>query len=763
MSDWSEYLSAGWALVELRPGTKAPRAEGWQKAGAPFGTNVISAGLVHEHSGTCALDIDDMTRAEAWLAERGVAIADLFNAEDRVQLIGNPTNHGKLLYRLPVARKSKKVIETVDGKKRNILDFRCIGNQDVLPPSIHPETGCPYSWNYGDPALGHWSLLPDLPPALDAIWAALIGPATDGPAQSDLPAAEVSLDALELWLAGQDPDMDRDAWVAVGMRIHEATKGQGLYVWDNWSRKGEKYKGSQDLQAPWRSFKLGGGLGTGPILATQVAKSEDFPVEEADEFAPAADPSDTSAGAVTERLLSRLVYIAAQDRYYFIPNTERPVKNLDSHGNIGLSRAGVNALFGPHMPRIRSPKGAISVRKPVDFLEADMPAKLIVNNIGFHPGEGRLFTDVDELLYLNRYRAEAVPPLAPIHDELPMFERLMGRIEDENYRRWLMQFFAFILRNPGVKVQSAPLLYSNKQGTGKTTLMQVVPRLLYNTKYVTVASNDLLQARFTGYLADTWFVVLDEVKGDHGKLERVSLANKLKPWITDPLLPIERKGLEMYQVPNRLQITGTSNFEDALAIPNEDRRWGIAEMGGPSMSEKEALDLYAFLEGPRARGVLSWIFDRVDLAGFNPKAKPPNTLGRETMVRNSLGMWEQKIVQACANGEPPFDRDFVLAEDVRGMLLGTNAPSVGKVGEILKGYPFSCTVLRTDRCRYFCWRNDKIWSQRAPAELRAYFESGKRPFPALPWDLEVPLAIRRMSGDDGGPDDNSDLLGELSA
>ena len=767
-SIWTPYLDAGWALCDIRPGSKAPRVDGWQKKGAPFNSASMSAGLVHEHSGTCAVDIDDMQRAEKWLAERDVDIADLFNAPDRVQLIGNPANHGKLLYRLPAPRRSKKVTEIVgeiDGKpqRKNIIDFRCAGNQDVLPPSIHPDTGVPYAWAYGDPLLGHWSVLPEMPAALDAIWAALVTPLAERPAQGDLPSAALSIDDLTAWLDQQDPDCDRDSWVQIGMRVHTATNGQGFYIWDNWSRKGEKYAAAdnaRDMQAAWRSFKVDGGLGVGPILAAQVAKPDEFPLQEPTEFDPPGESEqvDNSAGAVAYRLLKpRLIFLSGQGRYYFLRG-KPAIKELDEDANQLLPNSEtVNVMFTKHMPSITNPKtGAVSKRIPTEFLKDIRP--FTASNIGFHPGEKRLYVDVDGLKYLNAFVPEIVEPLAPKIHELEAWDFLINRIADHHYRRWLMQFYGYILQNPGKKVMSAPLLYSTTPGTGKSTLMKLVPSLLFGKRWVRTVSSEALTGRFTGFLSESWFIVLDELKTNGGKYDRMQLANKMKPWITEPELEIERKGENHYMIRNRVQITATSNFEDAVQIEDDDRRWGVSELSGKQLTPAECADLYTgFLSTARAPGVLKHIFSHVDLVGFNPAGQAPRTAGREVMVSMGLSPWVTRMVEAADKGEPPFDRDLVTAEMVRDLL--SPQPSLRIAVGLLKRPPFQAVQIRgIGGQRMYCWRNLARWEVMTGTERSAHIETGARPA-GYAWDLAPTLAIRQMAGDDAPPDPNADLLG----
>jgi putative DNA primase/helicase len=61
--------------------------------------------------------------------------------------------------------------KTDGGASLTVLEFRCATRQgltvqDVLPPSIHPETGLPYSWGGN----GDWRELPEIPAGVMAVW-----------------------------------------------------------------------------------------------------------------------------------------------------------------------------------------------------------------------------------------------------------------------------------------------------------------------------------------------------------------------------------------------------------------------------------------------------------------------------------------------------------------------------------------------------------------------------------------------------------------
>jgi hypothetical protein len=756
---WSEYLGYGWQLTELRPGTKAPRDNGWQK-GLPFNDSALSAGLVHQLSGTAAFDVDQYDKAKAWLAERGVDLDALFADPAAVRIESGRSNRGKLLYALSEPLPSKKITDA----KQDVLNFRCIGAQDVLPPSIHPDTGKPYAWGGADLLLG----LPPFPAALEAVWRAQLAPASAPP---PVPV-EADADELAELLAARDPDCDYSEWIKVGMAVHAATKGAGFYIWDNWSRRGEKYKGSSDLMSHWTSFRAAGGVGVGSLLADRVATLEQFPTE----TTPAAQPGDpaeiaefaegmgdeTPYGRAKALLAPRLVYLTAQERFWLIPAEPR-IPNLDEHLDCAARPEGLDNLFLGLMPQyeVTTKAGTRKERrKPLDFWRNDLASqdRLVVRAPGFHPGEGRLYTDIDDQRYLNLYKPYVVQPVKPTAANMEAWDRLLSRIEDTTFRRWLLQYFAYALRHPGVKITVAPLL-CGAPGTGKSTLMSTIPRLLFGVNNVAPMSNEVLNSDFNDLLCNNWFVTFEELKTEGGKRDRITLSNKVKEWITEKYITLHPKGLKPYKVPNRLQFTASTNFDDALHIENDDRRWAICEMMGENMDDQETADLNeGFLKQHDAPGKLRWIFERVDLTGFSPTGKPPRTRARRDMVLASMSGWGNRIFEAILTGSAPFNRDVVSGTDVRDMLIGHGAPSIMRIGSVLKAANLPFDKVHTRAGDLFVWRNRTEWRKLPHSLLYGHIETGARPG-GLTWTDEIPLAIRRAAGDDSDPNDVSDLVG----
>jgi len=315
MSDnkFREYVEHGWKLVPVLPGHKGPRKRDWNKI-----ENVVtepaypmfSAGLAHAYSGTCAIDVDDYPKARDWFEQRGVDLDALFLDPTSVQIHSGKANHGKLLYALDTPLASKQIKDSGSA----VVDFRCATAagrtvQDVLPPSIHPDTQRPYEWKYANDLIGDWRDLPALPEELKTIWLQEISDATALLTNTSIPEKGAAPDELRMLLMQHDPNMNRDDWIKVGMAIHHETDGsmEGLNLWDEWSSKAtDKYAGIDDLKVCWRSFHdTPGAVTVGMLRQGAAATLDDFEVIEE-----AAEEDPWSAAAKAKVAKFDLVHVA---------------------------------------------------------------------------------------------------------------------------------------------------------------------------------------------------------------------------------------------------------------------------------------------------------------------------------------------------------------------------------------------------------------------------------------------------------------------
>ena len=128
MENAIDYVAHGMALVAIPKGKKGPTTKGWNEPANAItdleraGELTGNIGVAHAYCSpfpTMALDLDDMERASAWLAARGIDVAELLEADDAVQIVSGRLGRGKLLYRLPAGLAQ---IESLTIKKEVLVD-----------------------------------------------------------------------------------------------------------------------------------------------------------------------------------------------------------------------------------------------------------------------------------------------------------------------------------------------------------------------------------------------------------------------------------------------------------------------------------------------------------------------------------------------------------------------------------------------------------------------------------------------------------------
>jgi len=257
------YIRHGWSLVPIPPGTKGPTgaaAVGWNKREKCLKdqtelVNGYGIGLAHAYSGTMAFDIDNWDATVA----QGIDLDALYAAPDAVIINSGRPGHGKLLYRMPfgLALPSKKIIVNAS----TAYELRCatangLTVQDVLPPSIHPDTRQPYHWA----GLGHWTRLPVIPQVLLDIWQELLGQDKERTIATG-EQVDASWEEIRQALEAIPADCAREEWVNVGMALHWAgtqteQPEQALQLWNEWSAQSPaKYPGERGIVTQWASFR----------------------------------------------------------------------------------------------------------------------------------------------------------------------------------------------------------------------------------------------------------------------------------------------------------------------------------------------------------------------------------------------------------------------------------------------------------------------------------------------------------------------------
>lgn len=210
-----QYINRfGWSLVPIEAGRKFPLSNNWgnecldtvEKAREFYTNNPDwNVGLALSPSRMCSIDIDCEDSFRMLLAEFGLPYEDLeqyptikgkgkrieFRVPDGVDLpycklnwpSRNDPDGSKHKAAMKAAHEAKQAGDTKrEARIRQVakrwssytvVELRASSDgkqrQDVLPPSIHPDTGKPYSWLVQPPKSGEW---PTPPEWVLSIWSA---------------------------------------------------------------------------------------------------------------------------------------------------------------------------------------------------------------------------------------------------------------------------------------------------------------------------------------------------------------------------------------------------------------------------------------------------------------------------------------------------------------------------------------------------------------------------------------------------------------
>lgn len=156
--------------------------------------------------------------------------------------------------------------------------------------------------------------------------------------------------------------------------------------------------------------------------------------------------------------------------------------------------------------------------------------------------------------------------------------KLLNHIKDnicngqEAHWTYLMNWMARAVQEPATPGEVAVVL-RGAMGVGKSFLAKVFG-YLWGNHYMVVSNSSHLVGNFNAHLRDVCFLFADEAFFAGDKRHR----SVLKSLITDQLLPVEAKGVDVEMAPNYLHIMMASNDEHVIPAGEDERRFLVLDV-----------------------------------------------------------------------------------------------------------------------------------------------------------------------------------------
>lgn len=185
------------------------------------------------------------------------------------------------------------------------------------------------------------------------------------------------------------------------------------------------------------------------------------------------------------------------------------------------------------------------------------------------------------------------------------------------YAAYLVRWLAYAVQYPDRQAGVVPVLQGGK-GIGKSTIGRVMVKI-FGQHGLQITATRHLTGNFNAHLRSTLFLLADEAfyAGDPQG------GAVLKGLVTEDYLSIEQKGVDVYQVRNRLKIMMCSNSEWVVPASADERRYFCLTVSDKHQGDYEYWNsLNAWIDNGGAEAFLHYLLHEVNLSDFNIRAVP---------------------------------------------------------------------------------------------------------------------------------------------
>lgn len=227
---------------------------------------------------------------------------------------------------------------------------------------------------------------------------------------------------------------------------------------------------------------------------------------------------------------------------------------------------------------------------------------------------------------------------------------------------WLTRWLAYPLQRVGAKLDTAVLMHSTMEGSGKSLLFGDIMRPIYGAYGATVGQAQL-ESNWTQWQSNKLYGLFEEVVS---RDQRYNQVGKIKHMVTGKTVRIESKFVNGWEEANYMNAVFLSNEILPWPIGENDRRMLILwpEKTLPPKAQKR-------IGYELKNGGIEAFFDYLleyDLGDFDERTRPPETPARQRLVELSRASWDTFYHQWKA-GELGVPFDMCRTQDLHDLFL----------------------------------------------------------------------------------------------
>lgn len=341
---------------------------------------------------------------------------------------------------------------------------------------------------------------------------------------------------------------------------------------------------------------------------------------------------DTALNSLNERY----VFVDQLAQIVRIPTSDRP--NLDIYSPATFA----SALEAPLRINARS----------VARYWLTWTKRRSVYKLEYSPGQPRFHSNT-----LNTWMES---PVKPIKGDCSLWLDYLDRVfqSDPTYRDWFLAWAAYPLQNPGAKLHTAVVFWSETTATGKSTFGKIMSRIYGASNYAQL-DESTLHNPFNFWANGRQFVMGEEIRGASSE----KYADRLKAMITQQVVYVNIKNKAQFELRDCLNYYFTSNHPNAFYIDTNDRRFFVHNLGNRKYpADKYRDEFEPWLENGGFEVIRYYLENEIDLSRpivggdpetknphrFNPGAAAPQSDARSQMIqanRDDAEEWIDELIE----------------------------------------------------------------------------------------------------------------------
>lgn len=272
------------------------------------------------------------------------------------------------------------------------------------------------------------------------------------------------------------------------------------------------------------------------------------------------------------------------------------------------------------------------------------PHRSTKDGVGFFPGSP-VNPSAAPANHLNLWRGARIQPKEGVWPRLAHHLRDVICGGNEDHYDFLLDWFAHLFQSPQSKPGCAVVLRSDKEGTGKSMIVETLLTRIYGSQPVRVVDDmEELTRNFNSQMETTLVLGLDEALFAGSPKQR----NAIYHAISSDMIDIERKGVDKYRAKSYCRFILTANAKWVVPAGIHSRRFFVLDVTNPRAKDPTYFEPL-FSEIRDDGGAEAFYFDMLARPIKSDLYNPPETealLRQRSHSLEPLHKWALQVAQS---------------------------------------------------------------------------------------------------------------------